>query len=694
MSHEFKVHHLVSELVSHLHVHEVTGVDSHVELLLKHRSPYVTTHVSAATARRKICDFSSKGEQFTRKYEELQLRQVRDLNPLVYLLSKIADDERLCTFLHECCPPQPPLTRREADISVLDEIDAGELKHLPVKGVVLSKEELGSLMGRLETVTSTLQERERAKLKSSSIEGSFPELPAWLFERTYLTADFVPPSLTHPPPSTPLPLSLSAMPQQLQQQAVLEDLLFVMIGVDGRYIHAEPREDGLMVRKFAVDKALDVSLRALVDRILPVCGCYSVVSRFVEDKSRFVQGMVNQALCAAMRGLLKEYRVVVAQLEHQFRLNQLSLQKLWYYVQPCLATLEVLARVATAVTQGSCRGGKTMTTLHTITLGYIGEDRAQQLCVQLSRAACQPYFKSLEEWIHRGVVHDPYSEFMIKEHGTIQKNRLHEEYNDAYWERRYTVQQESIPSFLEHVADKILRTGKYLNVVRECGQEVAYPAAQQLQYSVHERHLIEQIEEAHSYASRKLLDLVMVEQDLRGYLLSIKHYFLLDQGDLFVHFMDMAGEELARPMVDILPSRLESLLELALRTSLADSDPYKDNLRACLVPYDLVTQLLYITAIQPEGVGPDAAPPPPIARPESMPTLSGLESFGLEYSVKWPLSLVISYRSLYKYQLLFRHLFYCKHVERQLCASWRSHRTSMGTRLQPNTWYGVGGLAC
>lgn len=104
--------------------------------------------------------------------------------------------------------------------------------------------------------------------------------------------------------------------------------------------------------------------------------------------------------------------------------------------------------------------------------------------------------------------------------------------------------------------------------------------------------------------------------DLPGHLRSIKHYFLLDQGDLFVHFMDMAGEELRKPMTEIPPSRLESLLELALRTSLVDSDPYKDNLRPLLVPYDLITQLFYIMAIQPEGVGPDAYPPARILRPD------------------------------------------------------------------------------
>lgn len=34
------------------------------------------------------------------------------------------------------------------------------------------------------------------------------------------------------------------------------------------------------------------------------------------------------------------------------------------------------------------------------------------------------------------MVADPYGEFMIEEHEVFGKDRLHEEYNDAYWERR------------------------------------------------------------------------------------------------------------------------------------------------------------------------------------------------------------------------------------------------------------------
>ena len=43
--------------------------------------------------------------------------------------------------------------------------------------------------------------------------------------------------------------------------------------------------------------------------------------------------------------------------------------------------------------------------------------------------------------------------------------------------------------------------------------------------------------------------------------------------------------------------RLESLLELSTRTSAANSDQYKDNLRVALLPYDLSFQMGKIQAL-------------------------------------------------------------------------------------------------
>jgi gamma-tubulin complex component 2 len=57
----------------------------------------------------------------------------------------------------------------------------------------------------------------------------------------------------------------------------------------------------------------------------------------------------------------------------------------------------------------------------------------------------------------------------------------------------------------------------------------------------------------------------------------------MDQGDFFVHFMDLTEEELRKPVEDITPTRLEALLELALRMSTANTDPFKDDLKVGMV---------------------------------------------------------------------------------------------------------------
>jgi hypothetical protein len=44
--------------------------------------------------------------------------------------------------------------------------------------------------------------------------------------------------------------------------------------------------------------------------------------------------------------------------------------------------------------------------------------------------------------------------------------------------------------------------------------------------------------------------------------------------------------------------------------------------------------------------------------------------------VEWPLSVVVSKKALTKYQLMFRHLFFVKHVERQLLATWQDHQVT------------------
>lgn len=73
--------------------------------------------------------------------------------------------------------------------------------------------------------------------------------------------------------------------------------------------------------------------------------CDGIPHRFTEERSSFEYGQVNHALTAAMRTLMKEYLILVTQLEHLHRQGLLSLQKLWFYIQPTMRTMEILASI-------------------------------------------------------------------------------------------------------------------------------------------------------------------------------------------------------------------------------------------------------------------------------------------------------------------------------------------------------------
>jgi len=127
-----------------------------------------------------------------------------------------------------------------------------------------------------------------------------------------------------------------------------------MIGIEGSYIKAKrfeaegrpltcPREPEFSSNPNAailLDNSLNTTLVDLVRRITPLCGLYTSLMAFVDFYSQFEYGMTCQALCAAMRELLREYMVLVAQLEDQALQGLLTLQKLWFFVQPALSTLK------------------------------------------------------------------------------------------------------------------------------------------------------------------------------------------------------------------------------------------------------------------------------------------------------------------------------------------------------------------
>lgn len=446
-----------------------------------------------------------------------------------------------------------------------------------------------------------------------------------------------------------------------------------LIGIEGRYISIKRirgKEDSIC---FQVDASMDLALQESSKRIFPLCESYLLINQFVESRSHFKTGLVNHAFAAALRALLLDYQAMVAQLEHQFRLRRLSIQGLWFYCQPMVGSMQALSIVIRKASASNFMGSAVLNLLQSQAKVMAGDYLVRSLLEKMIQSASSAYLGILERWVYEGVIDDPHAEFFITENKSLQKESLTEDYDAKYWRQRYCL-KDDIPSFLANAAETILTTGKYLNVMRECGHNIQVPVSENSKLTSFgsNHHYLECIKAAYDFASGELLNLIREKYDLLGKLRSIKHYLLLDQGDFLVHFMDIAHDELAKRPHEISVEKLQSLLDLALRTTAAAADPCHEDLTCCVETTSLLKRLSTLKDLQ---IGLAFSETNGIEEPVN---ITGLETFSLGYKVQWPLSLVISRKALTKYQLIFLFLFHCKHVNRQLCGAWQVHQ---GVRL-------------
>lgn len=223
---------------------------------------------------------------------------------------------------------------------------------------------------------------------------------------------------------------------------------------------------------------------------------YTAVSSFIEHRSHLEYGLVNHALCAAIRDMLKDYQTLLSQLEHAFNTaSAFTLQKLWFYVHPTVHTLSLiyhlvlelstaddpapsssadsdeedeedeeqrardealglggasLKAVLSDITKknggggagGSgiaVKGGEVLAILHERKQHLAGDPTAAALYGVLLRKAGKPYVSMLRVWVGTGRLVDPCEELCVRESKFIDRGMLEMDYTDEYWERRYTV---------------------------------------------------------------------------------------------------------------------------------------------------------------------------------------------------------------------------------------------------------------
>jgi gamma-tubulin complex component 2 len=155
----------------------------------------------------------------------------------------------------------------------------------------------------------------------------------------------------------------------------------------------------------------------------------------------------------------------------------------------------------------------------------------------------------------------------------------------------------------------------------------------------------------------------------------LKHYFFLDPSDYFSYFLELGASELRKPVKSVNTSKLQSLLDLVLRQpgSVVALDPFKEDVKVEMNEITLTKSLQRVVNITGIEQG-EALQPLSSNQPlESDKNANGFTSLQLDYTVPFPVSLVISRKTVWRYQALFRYLLSLRYLESQLSTTWQTH---------------------
>jgi len=493
-----------------------------------------------------------------------------------------------------------------------------------------------------------------------------------------------------------------------QEQALLDEILGSLLGLEGQYIRTKVntyvlKEKGVEDLELQLvnssDIVFNVSLRSLVEEVLPLATDFGRVRHFVSSHfPGYEYGNVMQSLCETLDRLLQEYVVFIAGLEQQYRHGGMgggpsfTLRELQVLIQPSAHAMAVLRRVIKDI-RGK-KGGALINSLRTLKVHeFNGDAAADRVLDILLDNASVPYMYMLQKWLEGGVLVDPSGEFMI------------EFDEEKTWDERYRLR-------LEHVlegffstkltVERVLATGRFWNALQACYDADTSPiknpdeptaAAVILRYTASAARVASFIQTKYHQASRSLVRLLLDDYNLIGSLRLMKRYFLLDQGDFFVNFLDAAEDELLKELPHVSRGRIQHWLGVSVQLTehrgeegLVSSSSRQDRLRArqlnpkhlrCRFAHESLMDHLDQMHSATGGIDTNEPPTPLRHAYGGMSTegITGLDTFLVEFpSIPFPVSLVLSQEATSSYQLLFRNLFFAKNVERRLVGIWQDHQ--------------------
>ncbi|KAG0327927.1 Gamma-tubulin complex component 3, partial [Podila humilis] len=444
---------------------------------------------------------------------------------------------------------------------------------------------------------------------------------------------------------TSMPATEEGQEEQVEESAILRDLMFVFQGIDGKMV-----KFGAESGTCSIDPYFNISnsTRSLVSKLTELGWLYKRINTYVQTTLKeSTAGLVGQSFCSALQHELVDYFKLIAVLEAHIAKDTdtsdnskgLSLKRLLVWTQDSLQRLRLMSVLVECCQD--LQGGALISTVHDYT--QHGDPLIQQFINHMLERVSEPFYVMLQRWIYEGELDDPRTEFFIACDPEVEEEDM--------WQRKYFIREEMLPAFIEMpLAKKILSIGKSLNFLRhKCHDEDWFLQTNGVGKTLRYGDIAElegSLDAAYTGTSQRLLHLLVTKFKLLDHLTALKRYILLFQGDFIQHLMESLGTNLSQPANTLFRHNLTGTLETAIRSSNAQYDD-PDILRR------LDVRLLEIS-----------------------PGDSGWDVFSLDYHVDSPINTILTPVAMHQYLKVFNFLWRLKRVEFALFSAWRRQTTS------------------
>ncbi|KAG4065506.1 hypothetical protein HA402_013276 [Bradysia odoriphaga] len=254
----------------------------------------------------------------------------------------------------------------------------------------------------------------------------------------------------------------------VQLSQFIGDVKLLLTGIPSDSFHFD--EKTLTFRMEENVSVENISPETMESSVLPFleCGCcyrrlQLLLSRNPVDFKHKFDGFVFKTLCTGVATFLMAFNQFVYMFDDTF-MAQLLLR-----MSSMIQQIEILSHILRVHPRSNVpmekalavlpRGSEFLNYLYRKFVTVTQNDLAMLLFTIL-KECCTVYFKKFETWIFHGFIEDPYKELFIEFVDFYQPNTKH------FWDKAYTIKQQSVPSFLMGCEDSALLCGKYTMLLK------------------------------------------------------------------------------------------------------------------------------------------------------------------------------------------------------------------------------------